>query len=225
MMRRASAFSAALGLRRAPTAAGTGLLVALVVVCTAVELALQASDLGLLRDAYLRPRVYENGAFWPGLLHDWAPNYPAQPWLMFLTHGFLHGGLVHLAVNMLTLWSIGVPVLRRVGPARFLAIYFGAMLGGGAVFALLSSSPQPMVGASGALFGLAGAILAWMWDDQPTLRRALRVAGRAVLVLVALNVALHLALQGQLAWQAHLGGFLAGWVLAIALDPLPGARR
>jgi membrane associated rhomboid family serine protease len=58
-----------------------------------------------------------------------------------------------------------------------------------------------------------------MWDDQPTLGGALRLAGRAVLILLAINIALHFALAGQLAWQTHLGGFLAGWILAIALDP------
>ena len=44
-----------------------------------------------------------------GLLTDWEPNFAYQPWLMFLTYAFLHGGLAHLAVNMVTLWSLGRP--------------------------------------------------------------------------------------------------------------------
>ena len=72
-----------------------------------------------------------------------------------------------------------------------------------------------MVGASGALFGLAGALLAWMWEDQPSLRAALRMAGRLVLILVLINVALFVALQGRLAWETHLGGFLTGWIVAV----------
>lgn len=200
-------------------------MVLLVSACVAVELALQAGDLGVIDIPRLRSLAYENGAFWPGLMRDWTPNYPAQPWLMYVTHGFLHGGLTHLALNMVTLWSLGVAVLERVGPARFALVYFASMLSGGAVFALLSTSAQPMVGASGALFGLAGALLAWLWEDQPTLRLALRFAGRAVLFLLLFNVALHFIMGGKLAWQTHLGGFLAGWVLGVALHPDPEHQR
>lgn len=209
---------------RTPHATGVGVLASLVLICVLVEGVLTLADLGIIDAPRLRSRAYANGAFWPGLMRDWQPNYPAQPWAMYITHGFLHGGVVHLLLNMVTLWSLGAAVMERVSPARFLAVYFGAMVGGGAVYALLATSATPMVGASGALFGLAGAILAWMWDDQPSLRDALRLAGRAVLVLLAINVALHFALAGQLAWQTHLGGFLAGWILAIALDPVETAR-
>jgi membrane associated rhomboid family serine protease len=205
-------------------ATGVSVLAALMLVCTLVEGLLLLADLGIIDAPRLRSRAYANGAFWPGLMRDWQPNYAAQPWAMYVTHGFLHGGLVHLGLNMVTLWSLGAAVLERVSPARFVAIYFGAMLGGGAVYALLAVSTMPMVGASGALFGLAGAILAWMWEDQPTLGDALRLAGRAVLFLLAVNVVLHFALAGQLAWQTHLGGFLAGWILAIALDPMEPVR-
>lgn len=208
-------------LRRGPGRTGPAILAGIVLICVAIEGALTLGDLGLPGVPDLRGRVYENGAFWPGLLRDWQANYPGQAGAMFLTYAFLHGGLVHLAINMVTLWSLGLAALGRVGPWRFLVIYVGATLGGAAVFGLLSRTGQPMVGASGALFGLAGALLAWMWEDQPTLRAALRLAGRAVLILLALNVALHFLLAGQLAWQAHLGGFLVGWVLGIALDPAP----
>jgi membrane associated rhomboid family serine protease len=204
---------------RTPRATVVGVLGSLVLICCVVECVLVLADLGVIDAPRLRSRAYANGAFWPGLMRDWQPNYPAQPWAMYITHGFLHGGLVHLGLNMVTLWSLGTAVMERVRPLRFLAIYFGAMVGGGAVYALLATSSTPMVGASGALFGLAGALLAWMWDDQPTLGDALRLAGRAVLILLAINIALHFALAGQLAWQTHLGGFLAGWILAIALDP------
>ena len=204
-----------------PYRAGVAILAGLTLICVGVELTLAAGDQGLLGTPRLRGWAYEHGAFWPGLLRDWQANYPGQTEAMFLTYAFLHGGLGHLALNMVTLWSLGLATLERVGPWRFSAIYLGAAVGGAGVFGLLAQSGQPMVGASGALFGLAGALLAWMWEDQPTLRDALRFAGRAVLILLAINVALHVLLEGQLAWQTHLGGFLAGWVLGIALDPGP----
>ncbi|MEM9250641.1 MAG: rhomboid family intramembrane serine protease [Pseudomonadota bacterium] len=211
------AISSHLGLRQTPDLAGTRVLIGLVAACTLVEACLFCADLGLFDWPRLRSLAYQNGAFWPGLMHDWRPNYTGQPWLMYLTHGFLHGGLAHLLLNMITLWSLGVGILERVSIARFLLIYFGAMIGGGAVFALLSTSATPMVGASGALFGLAGALMAWLWEDQPTLRLALRFAGRAVLGLLLINILLHVLLDGQLAWQTHLGGFLTGWILGVAL--------
>lgn len=199
-------------------------VISVIALCTAIELAIQIAELGLLDMPGLRNYALAYGAFWPGLLDGWQPYYPAQPWAMFLTYGFLHGGALHLVLNMVTLFSLSAPIVFRIGTARFFWVYFGSMIGGGAVYAFLSTSGQPMVGASGALFGLAGALLAWQWDDQPTLRAAMQATWRALVLLVAINIVLYFALQGSLAWQTHLGGFLAGWIIALALDRQPGSR-
>ena len=194
-------------------------LVGLIVVCCAVEGVLQLGDRGLIDMVRLRSVAYEYGGFWVGLLRTWEPNYPSQPYLMFLTYGFLHGGVLHLAVNMVTLWSLGQAVLSRVGGRGFLILYMSALLGGAAGFALLASTLAPMVGASGALFGLAGGLLAWGYVDRFTLRQALWPVARAAGLLLTLNVVMWWALNGQLAWETHLGGFLAGWVVALLIDP------
>lgn len=191
----------------------------LIVICIGLEAVLQLGDAGVIGPARLRQLAYEYGGFWPGLLDDWTPNYPLQPYTMFLTHGFLHSSLFHLGVNMLTLWSLGRPVLDRVGPLGFSAVYAAAILGGGLGFALLSDSYRPMVGASGGLFGLAGAILAWEYVDRFTLRERLWPVARAVLFLAALNVILYYAMDRLLAWEAHLGGFVVGWIAALLIDP------
>lgn len=209
---------ASYGTSRASRLSGTWVLIALIVSCCAIEGALQLAqmfDLG----PRLRYVAYENGGFWVGLLSSWQPNYPLQPYAMFVTHGFLHGGLLHLAVNMITLWSLGRGVLERVGTWGFLALYMGTMIGGGAGYALLASSSVPMVGASGALFGLAGGLLAWAYVDRFTWQEALWPVARAALLLAALNVVLWWAMDGQIAWQTHLGGFITGWVLALLIDP------
>lgn len=138
---------------------------------------------------------------------------------MFLSYSFLHGGLAHLLVNMITLWSLGRAVLDRVGAQGFALLYTGSILGGAAGFALLAPDLRPMVGASGALFGLVGGILAWAYVDRFTHREGLWPVVRAVLLLVGLNLVLWWAMDGQLAWQTHLGGFIAGWVLAMLIDP------
>lgn len=192
-----------------------------IALCVGIEAALFLSDHGILGPARLRQIAYDYGGFWPGLLSGWRPNYPAQPWLMFLTYGFLHAGLAHLVVNMITLWSLGQAVLARVGARGFALLYAGALFGGGAGFALLAPDLRPMVGASGALFGLAGGILAWAYVDRYTHREGLWPVGRAVLFLVALNLVLWWAMDGQLAWETHLGGFVAGWVVALLIDPRP----
>lgn len=168
----------------------------------------------------MRALAYEYFGFWPGILVGWAPNYPLQPWTMFLTYAFLHGGLMHLAVNLLTLWSLGREVMSRVGPWGFLAIYALSMLGGAIGFALLGHGFRPMVGASGALFGLAGAFLAWNYVDRFTHRLGLWPVARAVGLLIALNIILYYAMDRLLAWETHLGGFVAGWVVAMLVDPL-----
>ena len=78
-----------------------------------MEGALSIGDLDIIGFARMRSQVYDYGAFWPGLLNTWTPNYAAQPYAMFLTYSFLHSGLVHLSVNMITLWSLGRAVLNQ----------------------------------------------------------------------------------------------------------------
>jgi membrane associated rhomboid family serine protease len=202
-----------------PGVSGLGAIIALVVLCVGIEAVLQLGDLGIIDVPRFRSTVYEYGGFWSGLLENWRPNYPLQPWAMFVTYGFLHGGLMHLGLNMVTLVSLALPVARRVGGAKMLLIYALAMLGGGLGFALLSDSFRPMVGASGALFGLAGAILAWEYIDRFTLQERLWPVARAILFLAALNVALYYAMDRVLAWEAHLGGFIMGWIAALLIDP------
>ena len=186
---------------------------------TVLELILTFGDRGAFDTPRFRALIYENFGFWPGLLEDWRPNYTIQPALMFLTYGFLHTGLVHLGVNMITLVSLGRAVLYRISLWKFLLLYSLSILGGAAGFALLSDSYRPMVGASGALFGLAGAILAWEYVDRFTLRERLWPVARAAILLILLNIILYYAMDRLLAWEAHLGGFVAGWIGALLIDP------
>lgn len=198
-------------------------LIVVIVLCCLVEGLLQLADWGLIGSVRLRSVSYEYAGFWAGLLQSWTPNYPSQPYVMFLTYGFLHGGLLHLIVNMVTLWSLGLAVLDRVGVRGFLLLYIASLFGGAAGFALLASTLAPMVGASGALFGLAGGLLAWGYVDRFTLRQALWPVARAAGLLLLMNVVMWWALNGQLAWETHLGGFITGWLAAMLIDPRPRA--
>lgn len=200
-------------------------VVGLVGLCVAAEATMQLGDAGFVPVPRFRSLIYEYGGFWPGLLGNWRPNYPFQSGAMFLTHAFLHAGFWHLALNMVTLWSLSGPVLKRVGQMKFTVLYVLSILGGGFGYALLSDTFRPMVGASGALFGLAGAILAWDYVDRFALRRGVWPVARAALLLVLLNAALYVAMGGVLAWQTHLGGFIAGWIAALLVDPRSRAPR
>ena len=205
------------GLAKAP--ARPWALIALILACTLVELVLLAADLGLIGVPRLRTLAYQYGGFWTGLLGTWKPNYAAQPWLMFVTYAFLHGGPIHLLVNMLTLYSLGRLVISRVGQGGFLLLYAVSALGGAIGFAALSSSLRPMVGASGALFGLVGAWIAWDYIDRFTSSEPLLPVLRPILTLIVLNVVLYYAMGGHLAWETHLGGFVAGFFGAFLVDP------
>jgi len=138
---------------------------------------------------------------------------------MFATYAFFHAGFWHLAFNMITLWSVGRPVQDRVGTLGFLVLYVGSTLGGAGGYALLGTHLAPMVGASGAIFGLVGGLLAWNYVDRYTFSEGLWPVVRALVLLALMNLVLWWAMNGQLAWETHLGGFVAGWVLALLIDP------
>jgi len=205
--------------RRAPA------LLAIAFVCIVIELVLAAADTGLVGAQTWRGLAYQNGAFWPGLLHSWLPNYTLQPAVMFVTYAFLHAGLGHLAGNMITLFVLGEIVVERVGQAAFVGVYLAATLGGAAAYGLVSESPQPMVGASGAIFGLAGAWQFGLWADTGDGRRRHWHLVRVLVLLALLNLVLWLLLDGRLAWQAHLGGFVFGWSAAALLQRTRRRRR
>jgi membrane associated rhomboid family serine protease len=144
-----------------------------------------------------------------------------EPW-RFLTAGFLHstGMLLHIGFNMYALWLLGPLLEQALGRGRFLALYLLSTVGGTVMFTLLATSVVDfrtgVVGASGAVFGLFGALL-------PVLRRMRRDA-RGIIVLVAINGVLGFVVPG-IAWEAHLGGFLVGLALGAAFAYAPRRAR
>lgn len=207
-------------LRSLPTA----VLIILTLSCLP-ELTLQAADHGLIGSASWRQLTYQNGAFWAGLLHGWQPNYRAQPGLMFASYGFLHAGLGHLIGNMLGLGGLGAPAADRLGAWGFVWLYAASLLGGAVAFGLLSNSPAPMVGASGAVFGLAAAWVVADWQDHKSRQYARLRACGLLGALMGLNLISWALLGGQLAWQTHLGGCLAGAGFALCYPrPLVNTR-
>jgi membrane associated rhomboid family serine protease len=142
-------------------------------------------------------------------------------WYRLFTSAFLHRDLVHILFNMWALYVFGPHLERRAGSLAFAALYFSSAAAGGAAYFALGSFGGAAVGASGAIFGLFGAVLADAVRHRHTL------VGRAnlnqLLLLLVINAALPLVLPG-IAWQAHLGGLVAGFVICMSWAAV-GERR
>ena len=135
-------------------------------------------------------------------------------WYRMLSAAFLHQQIWHLALNMFALWVLGGALEPVLGRWRFIALYLLSALGGSA--ASLATSDVISFGASGAVFGLMGALFV-------VLRRFGRDVS-AVLVILALNLVLGFVVPG-IDWRAHLGGLVTGAVLAYAFAHAPKGYR
>ncbi len=129
-----------------------------------------------------------------------------------ITAAFLHAGVFHLAMNMFALASLGPMLETALGRSRFLALYVLSALGGSTLSYLLSEPNQLGVGASGAIFGLFGAYYVVV--------RQLGGETRSILTLLAVNLVITFAIP-IIDWRAHLGGLVAGAVVAVALARAP----
>ncbi|MFP4057955.1 MAG: rhomboid family intramembrane serine protease [Candidatus Brocadiia bacterium] len=143
-------------------------------------------------------------------------------WWRLVSSGFLHASILHLCVNVYALVALGLAVERLWGSARFLLLYVVALVGGS--LASLAATPRPSVGASGAVFGLFGAVVVFSTAYRRLIPRRRRAALWVNLAAIAgVNVVLGV-LVPFIDNAAHGGGFLAGAAAALVLRP-SAARR
>jgi membrane associated rhomboid family serine protease len=128
-------------------------------------------------------------------------------WWRLMTSAFLHGSIIHIGFNMVALWFIGAPVEQYLGRARYIGLYFVSGLAGG-TGAVLQAPFQPVVGASGAIFGILGAMLIIEWQITG------RLAGNAMTWIV-INLAISFAVP-DISWGGHVGGLIAGILITLA---------
>lgn len=144
-----------------------------------------------------------------------------QFWRIF-TATFLHASILHIGLNMLSIFFIGPAVELFYGKWRYLLIYLVSGIAGGIASYILLPQAVLLVGASGSIAGIFGALGAFFFIN----RRALGAAGNAMigqwLFWLLINVAFGFS-GGNIAWQAHLGGLVSGLVLGVVL--LPPLRR
>jgi membrane associated rhomboid family serine protease len=147
-----------------------------------------------------------------GLINDYGlygPFVAEGDWWRLITAAFLHGGIVHLFLNMLMLWWFGSPLEALLGPGRFVGLYLVSALAGSAGALVLS--PQALtVGASGAVFGILGAGLLLE-------RRRIYVFGGGALMVVLFNLAFSF-LVPNISIGGHLGGLGGGMLAMLALS-------
>ncbi|MEU4386037.1 rhomboid family intramembrane serine protease [Promicromonospora sp. NPDC023805] len=160
---------------------------------------------------------------WTRLLWFWPWGGAVEPW-RFLTASFLHStSPLHILFNMYALWITGQFLEPLLGRFRFGVLCLLSAVGGSVGVLLLAGDPAtsaawqiPVVGASGLVFGLFGAML-------PVMRRLGRSMGQ-VLVLLAINGAIGFFVP-NISWQAHLGGLVTGALVAAAYAYAPKDRR
>ena len=146
------------------------------------------------------------------LFQDWAlvpivVGYQ-HDYLRLVTAAFLHLGPLHLFLNMFALATIGPPLERVMGWWRYLAVYLLSALGGSVAILLLGDVRQPVVGASGAIFGLFAAALA--------MSRLVGFNTRALVITVGLNFVFTFSVPG-ISKLGHVGGFVVGGLASLAL--------
>jgi membrane associated rhomboid family serine protease len=169
--------------------------ISIIAICTAVWLLQQAS-----------PQISDALTFWP-------PAARSEPW-RFLTAAFVHGPIYHILFNMFALWQVGGYLEPLLGRMRFAILYLVSAFGGSIGYLWLTS-PQidlasgtyswtATVGASGAVFGLFGAML--------VINRHLGRSSAGIAAVILINGVIGF-LPG-IAWQAHLGGLVTGAAMA-----------
>jgi membrane associated rhomboid family serine protease len=146
--------------------------------------------------------IYIHGALY-------GPAVAQGDWYRLITNAFLHGGPIHLGLNMLALWWIGRPLEDYLGPLRYLLLYIASGLAGSAG-ALLMDPEIPTVGASGALYGIIGAAI--VLERQQTY-----VLGGSAITLLVIGLAYSFIVPG-ISIGSHLGGLAGGALCILALS-------
>ncbi|MEU0050149.1 rhomboid family intramembrane serine protease [Streptomyces sp. NPDC006184] len=157
------------------------------------------------------------------LIGQWPPR-PFPPtmgvadgeWYRFVTSMFAHEEYWHIGFNMLSLWWVGGPLEAALGRTRYLAVYFVSGLAGGALTYLIASPATASLGASGAIFGLFGA--------TAVLMRRLNYDMRPVIAMLVINLFFTFRFS-NIAWEAHIGGLVAGVVTGFAMVHAPREKR
>ena len=179
-----------------------------------IECVAQLSDRGWFGDLDLRSLMVSYGAFWdflfpPGVVDQTL--YPGQSYLMFVTHALLHAGTIHVLMNAAIFIALGKTLAFYYGlKLTLITMLLGAVCSG-ITFGLLETTAAPMVGASGVVFAFIGVWLQTSRAEAVRMGRPARSASVVIISLIVFHIFMDVFMGGQIAWQAHLGGFVLGY--------------
>jgi membrane associated rhomboid family serine protease len=160
--------------------------------------------------------LYSHGALLP------AAVLQHHEWWRIISSGFLHGGLLHIGVNMFSLYWLGRFIEAVLGSPRMFLVYMGSLIAGGLAVTYFAQPDTVTLGASGAIFGLFGALFA--------IGLKLGERGgelvRSNIGILIVNLIFSFSVPG-ISWQAHIGGLVAGFLLTLVLfwPPKPVRTR
>jgi membrane associated rhomboid family serine protease len=138
-----------------------------------------------------------------------------EPWRMF-TAIFAHASPIHLLFNMVSLFIFGPVLEHALGRARFIVLYLIAGFGGSVAVLLLAPTTN-VLGASGAIFGLMGAFF--------VIQRSFGGTNSTLLIIIGLNLVFPFLVGGNVSWQAHIGGLIAGGLAALIYTKTRNRRQ
>ncbi|KAA1395745.1 rhomboid family intramembrane serine protease [Aeromicrobium ginsengisoli] len=186
------------GLVSANAGSVTMVLIAINVLAFVVQIATGDRSSGIYQHGAMQGYVVADGDYW-----------------RLLTAAFLHASIPHILFNMMALYVFGPFVERALGTWRYIAAYL-TMAVFSSVFVYVINNPFTVtVGASGAIFGLLGIALVVLLRAKQDVR--------TLLVLLAINAVI--STQGNISWEGHLGGFVAGVILGLAFAFAPRDRK
>jgi membrane associated rhomboid family serine protease len=156
-------------------------------------------------------------------LRDATGGLVGGQWWRLLSSVFLHAGLIHLGLNAYVLWIFGLVIEREVGRLSMLGVFLSTGIFAGAASFAFADGFTIAVGASGAIFGLVGAFVAFNYRRRHQMLAQARL--RAALSMLLINLIIGFSVPA-IDWRAHLGGLVAGLAAGFAVDPSrPAAVR
>ncbi|MGH7540043.1 MAG: rhomboid family intramembrane serine protease [Gemmatimonadota bacterium] len=165
------------------------------------------------------PTLIDAGALVPysgGSLQQPIGGLVEGQWWRLLSSVFLHAGLIHLGLNAYVLWIFGLTIEREFGRLQMLGVFLATGIFAGAASFAFASGFTVAVGASGAIFGLVGAFVAYNYRRRHQMLAQARL--RAAMSMLLINLIIGFTIPA-IDWKAHLGGLVAGVVAGFAVDP------
>jgi membrane associated rhomboid family serine protease len=151
-----------------------------------------------------------------GTVQDPVGGLAGGEWWRLVTSMFLHAGLIHLALNAYVLWIFGNAMEQEIGRLATLGVFLTTGIFAGAASYAFASGFAVAVGASGAIFGLVGAFIAYNYLRRHHVMAQARL--RSALSMLLINIVIGFSIPA-IDWRAHLGGVVSGLVAGLAIDP------